>query len=127
MCFLPIFSGHQVRWTYQPGSHRRKVTQEFSSTFSSAVRALIFLARRIEPLLSLVDREVEFCVVVVVLTLKTVLTPLTSIQYPSLSYSSTQGKETNFRGHKLTQNKVQKNNDKNKKDPEKVPTLVRKI
>ena len=32
-CFLPIHSGHQVRWTYQPGSHRRKVTQDFSSTF----------------------------------------------------------------------------------------------
>ena len=31
--FLPIHSGHQVRWTYQPGSHRRKVTQDFSSTF----------------------------------------------------------------------------------------------
>ena len=30
---LPIHSGHQVRWTYQPGSHRRKVTQDFSSTF----------------------------------------------------------------------------------------------
>ena len=30
LCFLPIHSGHQVRWTYQPGSHRRKVT---SSTF----------------------------------------------------------------------------------------------
>ena len=26
---LPIYSGHQVRWTYQPGSHRRKVTQDF--------------------------------------------------------------------------------------------------
>ena len=33
MCFLPIHSGHQVRWTYQPGSHRRKVPQDFSSTF----------------------------------------------------------------------------------------------
>ena len=33
VCFLPIDSGHQVRWTYQPGSHRRKVTQDFSSTF----------------------------------------------------------------------------------------------
>ena len=34
LCFLPIYSGHQVRWTYQPpGSHRRKVTQDFSSTF----------------------------------------------------------------------------------------------
>ena len=32
-CFLPIHSGHRVRWTYQPGSHRRKVTQDFSSTF----------------------------------------------------------------------------------------------
>ena len=28
----------------------------------SAVRALIFLARRIQPFLSLVDREIEFCV-----------------------------------------------------------------
>ena len=26
VCFLTIHSGHQVRWTYQPGSHRRKVT-----------------------------------------------------------------------------------------------------
>ena len=60
-------------------------------------------------------------VVVVVFTLKIVLT---SIQYPS---HSLQGKETNFRGHKLTQNKVQKNNDKRKKDPEKVPTLATKI
>ena len=33
VCFLPINSGHQVRWTYQPGSHRRKVTHDFSSTF----------------------------------------------------------------------------------------------
>ena len=28
----------------------------------SAVRALIFVARKIQPFLSLVDREVEFCV-----------------------------------------------------------------
>ena len=33
VCFLPIQSGHQVRWAYEPGSHRRKVTQDFSSTF----------------------------------------------------------------------------------------------
>ena len=33
LCFLPIHSGHQVRGTYQPGSHRRKVTQDFPSTF----------------------------------------------------------------------------------------------
>ena len=30
----------------------------------SAVHVLIFLARRIQPFLSLVDREVEFCVIV---------------------------------------------------------------
>ena len=42
-------------------------------------------------------------VVVVVFTLKTILT---SIQY--LLFLTLQGKETNFRGHKLTQNKVQK-------------------
>ena len=30
-----------------------------------AVRALIFLARRIQPFLSLVDREVEFCVLTI--------------------------------------------------------------
>ena len=59
--FLPIYSGHQVRWTYQPGSNRRKVTGFFIH-LPSAVRALIFLARRIQPFLSLVDREVEFFV-----------------------------------------------------------------
>ena len=31
----------------------------------SAVHALIFLARRIEPFLSLVDREVELCVLTI--------------------------------------------------------------
>ena len=31
------------------------------------------------------------------------------------TYITLQGKETNFRGHKLTQNKVQKNKDKIKK------------
>ena len=28
-----VHSGHQVRWTYQPGPHRRKATQDFSSAF----------------------------------------------------------------------------------------------
>ena len=32
----------------------------------SAVRALVFLARRIQPFLSLVDREVEFCVLITI-------------------------------------------------------------
>ena len=38
--FLPIHSGHQ--WTYQPGSHRRKVTQDFSSTFTFCGACLNF-------------------------------------------------------------------------------------
>ena len=32
---------------------------------TSAVRALIFVARMIQPFLSLVDREVEFCVLTI--------------------------------------------------------------
>ena len=48
-------------WTYQPGSHRRKVTRDFSSTLiPSAMLTLTFLARRIQPFFSLVYREVEF-------------------------------------------------------------------
>ena len=50
-------------WTYhQPGSHRRKVTQDYFFHLPSAVLALTFIARRNPPFLSLVDREVEFCV-----------------------------------------------------------------
>ena len=46
------------------------VTQEEGHTgflihLLSAVRALIFLSRRIQPFLSLVDREVEFCVLTI--------------------------------------------------------------
>ena len=65
LCFLAIRSGHQVRWTYQPESHRRKVIHNFFIHLSFAVRALIFLARRIQRFLSLVDREVEFCVLAI--------------------------------------------------------------
>ena len=46
------------------------VTQEGGHTgfyihLPSAVHALIFLARRIQPFLSLADREVEFCVLTI--------------------------------------------------------------
>ena len=45
---------------------RAGVTQEESHTgflhLPSAVLASIFIAKRIQPLLSLVDRDVEFCV-----------------------------------------------------------------
>ena len=51
-------------WMYQPGSHRRKVT-EFFVHLASVVHAFTFLARRIQPFLSLVDREVEFCVLMI--------------------------------------------------------------
>ena len=52
------------------------VTQEEGHTgflihLLSAVHALIFLARRIQPFLSLVDREVEFCVPTILIVLST--------------------------------------------------------
>ena len=46
-----------------------EVTHEEGHTgflhFHSAVLALIFLARRVQPFPSLVDREVEFCVLMI--------------------------------------------------------------
>ena len=50
------------------------VTQEegrkgFLTRLLSAVHAFIFLARRIQPFLSLVDREVEFCVLTILIVL----------------------------------------------------------
>ena len=72
VCFFPFildikFVGRTSRGHTGGRSHRRKVTQEEGHTgflihLLSAVHALIFLARRIQPFLSLVDREVEFCV-----------------------------------------------------------------
>ena len=61
VCCLPIYS--EVRLVDVPAG----VTQEEGHTGSiihlpSAVLALIFLARRPQPFLSLVDREVKFCV-----------------------------------------------------------------
>ena len=61
-----VFSSHSF-WTSSSLDVPARVTQEEGHTgflihLLSAVRALIFLARRIQPFLSLVDREVEFCV-----------------------------------------------------------------
>ena len=61
-----VFSSHPF-WTSSSLDVPAGVTQEeghtgFLSHLPSAVRALIFVARRIQPFLSLVDREVEFCV-----------------------------------------------------------------
>ena len=61
-----VFSSHSF-WTSSSLDVPAGVTQEEGHTgflihLLSAVRALIFVARRIQPFLSLVDREVEFCV-----------------------------------------------------------------
>ena len=60
-----VFSSHPF-WTSSSLDAPAGVTQEEGHTgflihLPSAVRALIFVARRIQPFLSLVDREVEFC------------------------------------------------------------------
>ena len=55
VCFLPIHSGHQ--WVPAGGEEGHT---GFLIHLLSAVHALIFLARRIQPFLSLVDRDVEF-------------------------------------------------------------------
>ena len=67
VCVVCVFSSHSF-WTSMdvPAG----VTQEEGHTgflihLLSAVHALIFLARRIQPFLSLVDREVEFCVLTI--------------------------------------------------------------
>ena len=64
-----VFSSHPF-WTSSSLDVPAGVTQEEGHTgflihLPSAVRALIFVARRIQPFLSLVDREVEFCVLTI--------------------------------------------------------------
>ena len=60
-----VFSSHSL-WTSTSLDVPAGVTQQeeghtgFSIHLPSALRALIFLARRIQPFLSLVDREVDF-------------------------------------------------------------------
>ena len=70
---LCVFSSHSF-WTSSSLDVPAGVTQEEGHTgffihLLSAVRALIFLARRIQPFLSLVDREVEFCVLTTLIVL----------------------------------------------------------
>ena len=68
MCVC-VFSSHSF-WTSSSLDIPAGVTQEEGHTgfiihLLSAVRALIFLARRIQPFLSLVVRDVEFCVLTI--------------------------------------------------------------
>ena len=59
VCFLPIHSGHQVRWTYQPGSHRISHPPSFCGA------CLNFSREKDSAIPSLVDRDVEFCVLTI--------------------------------------------------------------
>ena len=68
MCVC-VFSSH-LFWTSSSLDVPAGVTQEEGHTgflihLPSAVHAFIFLARGIQPFLSLVDREVEFCVLTI--------------------------------------------------------------
>ena len=68
VCVCVFFS--RSFWTSSSLDVPAGVTQEEGQTgflihLLFAVRAFIFLARRIQPLLSLVDREVEFCVLTI--------------------------------------------------------------
>ena len=61
-----VFSSHYLFWTSSSLDVPAGVTQEEGHTgflihLPSTVRALTFLARIIQPFLSLVDREVELC------------------------------------------------------------------
>ena len=69
VCVRVCFSSHSF-WTSSWLDVPAGVTQEEGHTgflvhLLRAVRAVIFLARRIQPLFSLVDREVEFCVLTI--------------------------------------------------------------
>ena len=62
-----VFSSHSF-WTSMDvpaGVTQEEGNTGFSIHLLSAVLALIFLARRIQPFLSLIDREVEFCVLTI--------------------------------------------------------------
>ena len=69
VCCVCVFSSHSF-WTSSSLDVPAGVTQEEGHTgflihLISAVRVFIFLARRIQPFLSLVDCEVEFCVLTI--------------------------------------------------------------
>ena len=69
--FVCVFSSHSF-WTSMEvpaGVTQEEGNTGFSIHFLSAVLALIFLARRIQSFLSVVDREVEFCVLTILIVL----------------------------------------------------------
>ena len=58
--FFSFILDVRLCWTYQPGSHRISHPLSFCGAL-----ALIFLAIRVQPFLSLVDRKIEFCVLAI--------------------------------------------------------------
>ena len=105
VCVLCVFSSHSF-WTSSSLDAPAGVTQEEGHTgffihLPSAVRALIFLARRIQPFLSLVGREVEFFV----LTILIVLYPLVTL-FLDFSFFSEKNPVCRDRTHVSTCQKI---------------------
>ena len=69
VCLCVCVLSPHLFWTSGLWTYTGRVTQEEGHPeflhLPSAVFALIFLARRIQPLLSLVDREVDVCVLTI--------------------------------------------------------------
>ena len=111
-----MFSSHSF-WTSSSLNVPAGVTQEERHTeffihLLSAVRALIFLARRIQPFLSVVDREVEFCVIIIIIIISA---HKSDLSYPwsqtqaSLSIPSLHPKNTNKRREREEKNNRREN------------------
>ena len=108
-----MFSSH-LFWTSSSLDVPAGVTQEKGRTgflihLLSAVRALIFLARRIQPFLSLVDCEVEFYVIIIISAHKSDLSYPWSQTQASLSIPSLHPKNTNKRREREEKNNRREN------------------
>ena len=109
-----VFSSHSF-WTSSSLDVPAGVIQEEGHTgflihLLSAVRALIFLARRIQPFLSLVDSEVEFCVIIIIISAhKSDLSNPWSQTQASLSIPSLHPKNTNKRREREEKNNRREN------------------
>ena len=107
-------------WTYQPESHRRKITQDFSSTFLLRCLPFISLARRIQPFLSLVDRELTTILIVSTFLLVYLLdfffffpfseekSQLTGFEFTSQRVRRFRGYQLNHRSGRLSVDNTQK-------------------
>ena len=65
VCFLPLYSGRHRLLEVPAGVTQEEGHTGFLIHLPSAVLTLIFIARRIQPFLSIVDREVEFGVITI--------------------------------------------------------------